>query len=79
MLIPYLIVKYGKISPSQLIDLEHNTRTMQYEPQNPIKKNFNQVEDLIKYGELDISQYIQIQTTNTAYRNSRTQLKPGTE
>ena len=31
MLIQYFIVTYGKISPSQLIALEQNTKSMQYD------------------------------------------------
>ena len=40
---------------------------MQYDPQTPIDKVFNQVEDIIEYGELDRSPKTQIQTTNIAY------------
>ena len=32
ILIQYLVVRYGKISPSQLIDLEQNTKSIQYGP-----------------------------------------------
>ena len=46
ILIKYLIDTYGKISPIQMIYLEHNTKSMQYDPQNPVVTVFNQVEDL---------------------------------
>ena len=49
VLIQYLLVPYGKIFPSQLIDLEHNTKAMQYDPQTPIETVFNQVKDLLEY------------------------------
>ena len=50
MLIQYLIVTYGKISPSQMIDLEQNTKLTQYDPQTLIDTVFNQVKDLLEYG-----------------------------
>ena len=68
ILIKYMIVAYGKISPSQLIDLKQNTKTMQYYPQTPIDTVFNQVEDLLEYRELAKYLYTQIKTTNIAYR-----------
>ena len=46
--IQYLIVMYGKISTSQLIDLEQNTKSIQYDPQAPIDTVFDQVKDLLK-------------------------------
>ena len=49
MIIHYLIVTYGKISPNQQIDLEQNTKPMQYYPQTPIDIVFKQVEDLLEY------------------------------
>ena len=67
MLVQYLIVTYGKFSPSQLIDLEQNIKSMQYDSQTLIDTVFNQVEYLLEYGELVISPYTQIQTTNIAY------------
>ena len=67
MLTQYLIVKYGKISPSQTIDLEQNTKSMHYDLQTPIDIFFNQVEDLLIYMELDRSLYTQIHTKNIAY------------
>ena len=57
MLIHYLIFTYGKISISQLIDLEQNTKSIQYDPQTPIDTVFNRVKDLLEYGELAISLY----------------------
>ena len=47
MLTQYLIVTYGKIPPSQLIDLKQNTKSMQYNPQTPINTVLNQVKDLL--------------------------------
>ena len=47
MIIQYLIVKYGIIYISQLIDLEQNTKSMQYDPHTPIDTVFNQVEDIL--------------------------------
>ena len=67
MIIYYIIVTYGEISPSQLVNLDHNTKTIQYNPQTPINTIFNQVKDLIEYGELARSKYTQIQTTRIAY------------
>ena len=56
-----------EISPSQLIELEHNTKSMQDDPQAPIDIFFDQVKDLIKHGELSRYLYSQIQTTNISY------------
>ena len=67
VLIHYIIGTYGKISPIQLINLEHNTKTMQYNLQTPIDTVFNQVEDLLEYGELARPPYTQIKTTNISY------------
>ena len=67
MLIQYFIVTYDKIAPSQLIDLEQNTKSMQYDPKTPIDTAFNQVKYLLEYWELARSPYIYIQTTNIAY------------
>ena len=47
MIIQYLIVTYGKISPIQMIDLEQNTKSMQDDPQTPINTVFNQVKDIL--------------------------------
>ena len=66
MLIHYFIVTYGKISSIQLIALEQNTKSIQYDPQTPIDTVFNRVKDLLEYGELDGSPYTHIQTTNNA-------------
>ena len=41
MLTQYLIVTYRKISPSQLINIEQNTTSMQYDPHTPIDTVFN--------------------------------------
>ena len=49
MIIQYLIVKYEKISPRQLIDLKQNTKSMQYNPHALIDTVFNQVKDIIEY------------------------------
>ena len=64
MIIQYLIVTYGKISPIQMIDLEQNTKSMQDDPQTPINTVFNQVKDILSYGELDRSPYTQIKAVN---------------
>ena len=62
-----LIVTYKKISPSQLIDLKQNTKSIPYYPQAPIDTIFNQVEDILEYRELAKSLYTQIQTTDITY------------
>ena len=58
MLIQYLIITYGKISHSQLVGLEQETKAMQYDPQTLINTVFNQVKYLLEYGELARSPYI---------------------
>ena len=68
VIIQYLIVMYGNISPSQLIDLEQNTKSMQDDPYASINIVFNQVEDILEYRELDRSPYTHIQTTNISYK-----------
>ena len=47
MIIQYFIVTYGKISSSQLVDLEQNTKFIQYDPQTPIGAVFNQAKYLL--------------------------------
>ena len=47
MVIWYFIVAYGRISSNQLIDLEQNTKSIQYYRQISIDTVFNQVEDLL--------------------------------
>ena len=68
MLIKYLIVTYGKISPITPIDIKQNQKPIQYNPQTSIDTVSNQVRDLLEYRELYIYPYNQIQTTNTAYK-----------
>ena len=67
MLIQHLIVTYRKIYPSQLINIKQNKKSMHYNTQTLIDSVFNHVQDLLEYGELDISPYNQIQTTNISY------------
>ena len=43
-----------------MINLEQNTKPIQYDPQTPIDTVFNQVEDLLEYGVLDRSPYTHI-------------------
>ena len=52
LLIQYIIVTYGKISPSQLVDLEQDIKEMYYNSQSAIYSVFNQVEDLLEHREL---------------------------
>ena len=62
-----------------MIDLKQKTNLMQYNPQILVHTVFNQVEYLLEYGELVISSYTQIHTTNIAYTIiTRTKLKSGT-
>ena len=67
MIIQYIIVIYGKIPPSQLINLKQKTKEMHYNPQTPIDTVINQVKDLLEYGELAGYLYIHIQTKKIAY------------
>ena len=67
MIIQYLIVTYSKIYPIQLVDLEQNNKSMQYDPQTPIDTFFNQVKNILEYGELDISPYTHIHKNNISY------------
>ena len=62
MISQYIIVIYGKIPPSQLINLKQKTKEMHYNPQTPIDTVINQVKDLLEYGELAGYLYIHIQT-----------------
>lgn len=66
-LVQYLLNVYGKITPAQLLELEHETKTLSYDPITPIDVVFNQVEDLIEYGEMANNGYTMIQTVNMAY------------
>ena len=68
MLIQYLIITYGKIYPIQMIELKHNTKSMQYDPQTPIDTVFNPVKYILGYGELAIYPYNNIHTTDISNR-----------
>ena len=67
-----------------MIDLEHNTELMHYNPQAPIDTVLNQVEDILEYGDLDGSPYKNsIRPTQptlilTGRENYMIHLKPGT-
>jgi hypothetical protein len=66
-LLQYLLTVYGKITPSQLLELEHETKTLAYDPITPVDVVYNQVEDLVEYGEMAQCPYTQTQTINIAY------------
>ena len=76
-LIQYLIIKYGKKSPRQLINLDQETKEIHNNPQSPIDTVFNQVRYLLECVELAISMYTQIQTTNIAFAIINKVRKPG--
>ena len=63
----HLISVHGKISPSQLNDLESTTKNMVYDPQSPVDVVFNQVEDLIEFGDMALCPFSAGQTINIAY------------
>jgi hypothetical protein len=58
---------YGKITPSQLLHLKHETKTFAYDPVTPVDVAFNQVEDLVEYGEMAGCEFTMHQTVNIAY------------
>jgi uncharacterized phage-associated protein len=66
-LIQYILDVYGKITPSQLLELEHETKMFAYDPITPVDVVFNKVEDLVEYGEMARCDYTMGQTINTAY------------
>jgi hypothetical protein len=66
-LLQYLLTVYGKISPSQLLQLEQDTKSFIYDPITPIDVVFNAIEDLIEYGEMARCTYTMAQTVNIAY------------
>ena len=53
MLIQYLIIVYGIISPSQFIDLEQGTKEIHCDPQILINTVLTQVKYLLEYRKLD--------------------------
>ena len=63
----HLIAVHGKISPSQLNDLETTTKNMVYDPQSPVDVVFNQVEDLVEFGDMANCPFSAGQTINIAY------------
>jgi hypothetical protein len=66
-LLQYLLTVYGKITPSQLLHLEQETKIFAYDPITPIDVVFNQVEDLVEYGEMANCEFTMHQTVNIAY------------
>jgi hypothetical protein len=66
-LLQYLLTVYGKISPSQLLQLEQETKSFTYDPITPIDVVFNAIEDLVEYGEMARCTYTMAQTINIAY------------
>ena len=64
MLIQYLIITYGNPPPRQLIYLKQETKGVHYIPQSLIGTVFNQVKDILEYGELARSPYTHIQTAS---------------
>jgi hypothetical protein len=66
-LIQYLLTVYGKISPSQLLELEHETKTFAYDPITPVDEVFNKIEDLVEFGEMAQCTYTMAQSINIAY------------
>jgi hypothetical protein len=66
-LLQYLLTVYGKIAPSQLLHLEQETKTFAYDPSTPVDVVFNQVEDLVEYGEMANCTFTMNQTVNIAY------------
>jgi hypothetical protein len=62
-----LLTVYGKITPSQLLQLEQETKTFTYDPVTPVDVVFNKVEDLVEYGEMAQCDFTMPQTINIAY------------
>jgi hypothetical protein len=76
-LLQYLLTVHGKITPSQLLHLEQETKPFAYDPSTPVGMVFNQVKDLVEYGEMANCTFTMSQTINIAYAtlNLTTKLK----
>jgi hypothetical protein len=66
-LLQCLLTVCGKISPSQLLQLEQETKSFTYDPITPIDVVFNAIEDLVEYGEMARCTHTMAQTINIAY------------
>ena len=52
-IVTYLLSTYGKISPSHLKDFEKEVIYMHYDPVTPAEKNFNKIEDIFEYRDME--------------------------
>jgi hypothetical protein len=66
-LLQYLLTVHGKISPSQLLQLEQETKSFTCDPITPIDVVFNATEDLVECGETARCTHTMAQTINIAY------------
>jgi hypothetical protein len=66
-LLQYLLTVCGKMSPSQLLQLEQETKSFTCGPITPIDVVFNAAEDLVEYGEMARCTCTMAQTINIAY------------
>ena len=51
-IVTYLLPTYGKISPNHFNDSEKELTYVHYEPVTPVENIFNNIEDLLKYGDI---------------------------
>jgi hypothetical protein len=65
-LLQCLLTVHGKISPSQLLQLEQETKSFTYDPITPIDVVFNAMEDLVEYEEMARCTHTMAQTINIA-------------
>jgi hypothetical protein len=65
-LLQHLLTVCGKISPSQLLHLEQETKNFTYDPITPINVVFNAIEDLIEHSEMARCTHTMTQTINIA-------------
>jgi uncharacterized ParB-like nuclease family protein len=66
-LLQCLLTAHGKISPSQLLQLEQETKSFTYDPITPIDVVFKAAEDLVECGEMAHCTCTMAQTINIAY------------
>ena len=66
-ILEYLLVTYGKISPSQLNKFDTEVSEMHYDPVTPVNNVFNKIEDLLEYGDMATCPFTQPQAMSKAY------------
>ena len=66
-IVAYLFSTYRKISSSNLNDLKKEVTDMHYDTVNPVDKNFNNIEYLLEYGEMEKFLYSHPQDISKVY------------